>query len=452
MACASAGGTAGRRPAAEGHSQPVGKAEPVAVDAGAQQSARQSRAHDRIAAQAVAQVLAAAASVRGLAAKAPVRSRVISRREMFEHVKARLLADIPPHVAAGTEELLFALGVVATDFDYHASMVKLLGAQLAGFYDPDEDRMYLAADLGEDERLATLAHELVHALQDQHYQLGQRLKYREGASDQQAALHALAEGDATSAMAELTLGGHGNVTLEVVENKLSASMRESLESSAATADLPAILMRAVLSAYVDGLALVHWARRRGGWKAVDEVWRQVPQSTEQVLHPDKLLLHEAPEAVAVPPAPSGGKWKLLYQDVMGELSVRLVLEEWVPKGAAVRGASDWAGDRIAVYRNGEQYAIAWHVRYDTEEAAERGAAGLATGVVAQRAGNDLPPAGAPGGPACRERTERGPLGMVRKGRAVVLVAGPYQRSGATATSRGDCSGALNWGAAILARG
>ena len=73
-------------------------------------------------------------------------------------------------------------------------LVKLLGAQLAGFYDPDEDRMYLAADLGEAERLATLAHELVHALQDQHYQLGRRLKYREGASDQQAALHALAAG------------------------------------------------------------------------------------------------------------------------------------------------------------------------------------------------------------------------------------------------------------------
>ena len=63
--------------------------------------------------------------------------------------------------------------------------------------------MYLASDLQDRAADATLAHELVHALQDQYYDLGPRLSYQPEANDRESAVQALAEGDATSAMMDL---------------------------------------------------------------------------------------------------------------------------------------------------------------------------------------------------------------------------------------------------------
>src|SRR6185436_3813647 len=94
---------------------------------------------------------------------------------------------------------------------------------------------------------------------------------------------------------------------------------------------PPIIVRSVMAPYSDGIELVHWARRRGGWAAVDELWRNPPTTSEQMLHPEKLLAREPAEPIGVPVAPPAGPSAVLYHDVMGEQSVRLMFEEWLPR-------------------------------------------------------------------------------------------------------------------------
>ncbi len=427
---------------------------------------RQVGTDEQLARAAVERTLHEVTRLRGLAPLRPVRTRVVGRDELVSAVRERMDQDVPPQVVEGTERALLALGVVPIDFDYRASLLTLLGAQLAGVYDPEADVMLLASDLEEEELRATLAHELVHALQDQHYDLGRRLEYREGEADAQSALHALAEGDATSTMADQMLAQRGMTALDLSDAELSENLRSSLEAADGTQTVPRVIKQAIIAPYADGIALVHWARRRGGWEEVNRLWREPPVSTEQLLHFDKLSSGEQPEQVAVPVAAAAGM-QLTYQDVMGELSLRLVFEQWMETSAAQRAASQWAGDRLAVFRSGDRHGVVWHVRYDDAAAARRGLVGFGAGVVAaaeherEAAEETVDGGGTKGarsaervdaaaafravesGEGCQSRSRRGPLAVVLRGRDVVLVAGPHTGS-PPREAAGNCASALAW--------
>jgi hypothetical protein len=199
---------------------------------------------------------------------------------------------------------------------------------------------------------------------------------------------------------------------------------------------------------------VHWARRRGGWSEVDRIWRTLPKSTEQILHPEKLLAGEAPEAVPAPAPPPNGPEKQLYRDVWGEQSLRLLFEEWMPRRTALPAAADWGGDRVVLFHDGDRYALAWHVRFDTESAAERALGAFARGVL--RPEHLLQPtvsaqeaeAAIKADRVCRERAQRGPFAALRKGRSLAIIAGPFRRTGDGAKSESTCAAALAWAGAI----
>jgi len=411
--------------------------------------------------------LVAVSRLRELESKGPVRGRLIARAEMLDHVREQIHSEVPESAVRATGEMLFLLGVVPGNFDYEKSLLVLLESQLAGFYEPKDKTMYLLADLGAVERHATLAHELVHALQDQHYDLGQLVRWRDDATDELSAVHALAEGDATSAMLDQLLEAQGKRAIDLSDEMIVFQTRSMMEVSPAIAGVPTIIKRSVLAPYIDGLLLVHQLRRKGGWASVDGLWRKLPTTTEQLLHFDKLSSREPAETISIPAAASGMPSTLIYHDVLGEQSIRLLFEEWLPRKTAVEAAASWAGDRIAVFEDGERFALAWHMRWDREDSARKGFVALARGLL-----RDDPPDPRPGempsepapadakavsdaaasGRACRERPRRGPLAAVRIGRDVGLVAGPMRRDAKGGPSSvGTCPLALAWATAMSRR-
>ncbi len=399
----------------------------------------------------VARALELVGRVRELPPRRAVRGEILGREAMVARVRRSIREEVPAEVIAAQEEMLFALGTVPVDFDYERSLLQLVEDQLAGFYEPEDETMYLGGDLGPTARWATLAHELVHALQDQHYDLGERVEYREDGTDEQSAVHALAEGDATSAMFDFL---NGQPATEMSQFALGMMFRGSAAVSSG-GEVPELLKRSLVSPYVDGLGLVHWARRRGGWQAVDAIWRRPPTSTEQVLHPEKWLSNEAPVGVGCPPAPGKG-WKEDYRDVLGEQSLRLVFEEWMPRFRAEEAASDWGGDRVAVYSRGRTRALAWRIVFDDEGAAIRATTAFARGVLGagERAEasrlfavtQERAEAALERGPVCVERPGAGPFAVTRNERGVGVVGGPYEREGdgESARSAGSCAGIGAW--------
>ncbi len=315
----------------------------------------------------VAAALTKMASIRGLPELSPVAVGELSRVEMSEHIHDYIVAEVPAHVIDGQNRLLKALGVVPPDFDYLQATIRLMQHKLAGFYDPKTKRMYLAEDLSGPEREMTLRHEIVHALQDQHYDLQERLRYGPDLGDAQSALHALAEGDATAAMLDDQLLPQGLSSPHLGDDELAERMSESFARE--EIGVPGVLKRSAIAPYVDGLLFVNELRRSGGWAAVDAAWRKPPATSEQLLHPDKYASAEPGRAIA--PTKVSPECVLVYQDVLGEQAIRIIVEEWTDRQGAAQVASGWDGDRIVVASCPQGTRLDWRIAFDSaEDAAE----------------------------------------------------------------------------------
>jgi hypothetical protein len=141
---------------------------------------------------------------------------------------------------------------------------------------------------------------------------------------------------------------------------------------------------------------------------------------------------------------------------MGEQTVRLLLEEWLPAKTAAEAAADWGGDRIRVFSDDarSRWAVGWHVRFDNEIAAKRGFSAFARSAPLTERGHDprqLPGAAPPASSdrLCRARHSQGPLALVRRGSDLAVAIGPFQRSAATVDKDLDCAAALRWAAQIV---
>jgi hypothetical protein len=407
----------------------------------------------------VARALKYVSALRELDALGPVNGRVISRDEMVARVEHSLDTEIPPAVVGASGEILFALGTVPASYDYREGLLSVMRSELLGFYEPREKTMFLGRDLRGQELDATLWHELVHALQDQHYDLGKLLVWSNDAGDWQGAVHALAEGDATSAMLDGLFAEKGMHAPDLPETVLEL---QGALSAGTVLQVPPIVKRSVVAPYMDGLAFVNALRRRGGWPAVAAAWRCLPTSTEQILHLEKYDASEASVPLPALPASVHGPATVTYSDVYGEETLRILFEEWMPGGAAREAAAGWAGDRVTTFSDGGVTSVAWHIRYDNEAAALTALHAFARGALAPEdqlldahgrlsefvSAKDAEWATRTG-QVCRERHTRGPFAVLRRGRDLAVTLGPYRRNASGALSDSDCKVALSWAAALM---
>jgi hypothetical protein len=400
----------------------------------------------------VAEALALVSRVRGLAVKRAVPGVRLDRSALRAEMLRMLDDETPSEVLEGNSELLFALDTVPAGFDFKASVVRLYTSELAGFYDPKKQRMVLMTDLGEDGESITLYHELVHALQDQHFNLTNALDWQPDAGDTKGALHTLVEGDATAAMTDVFAAARGApaVSIPPAALRLEGALMQVTPN---LRDVPGIITRSLIAPYADGLAFVNYMREhQGGWAGVDAAFRRAPVSTEQVLHPDRYLADEAVTEVPPIEVPAGFE-PARYRDVMGEQGLRILFEEWLPAPAAAEAASDWGGDRLAVFSAGDQRLVRWHLVFDTEPAARRALKAFARGAVRPEMGPSYDPlrpfadpkaaeAAVHGDEVCLSRPQRGAFAAVRHGRHVGVSLGPYVRGSNGVQGSSDCAPAL----------
>src|SRR5437588_7490572 len=267
----------------------------LAVSHGAQQPAATNAAARNTALIAATQeVLKETSDLRQLSILRPVQSSTQSRAEIERAVVKNLDEDISPADMHAAEVTLKKLGLVPQDFQYRALMVRLLTEQVAGYYEPKTRQFHLADWIDVDGQKPIMAHELTHALQDQHFDLRRFEHWPKGDSDAELAAHALIEGDATLAM-----------VLYVSSNPMRALM--FLKSLGATGvdtkeldQAPRVLRESLLFPYQEGLNWTRALYKQGGWNEVSAAFQTLPQSTEQVMHPEKYFAHETPVKVTLP--------------------------------------------------------------------------------------------------------------------------------------------------------
>jgi hypothetical protein len=314
-------------------------------------------------------ILKETSEIRELSILRPVKSGAQSRSEIERMVIRNLDEQTTPTEMHASEVSLKKLGLVPKDFQYRSFVVKLLTEQVAGYYDPKVQQFYLADWIELEGQKPVMAHELTHALQDQHFNLRRFEEWPKGDADAELAAHALIEGDATLAM-----------TLYMAKNPLVAlaflrSVGSTNTSSEEFQKAPRALRESLVFPYQEGSEWATQIYKRGGWRMVSDAFTKLPQSTEQILHPEKYFSYEAPVKISLPDVRGllGGTWKRLDYDVNGEWSYYLILDEFLKApGESRRAAAGWAGDRYEVYETGNGDAFvaqmtAWDTANDARE-------------------------------------------------------------------------------------
>jgi hypothetical protein len=364
----------------------------------------------------------AAEQARGLSAKHPVRAGLLDRETLQRQVAGILRDELPPAELAAIEEALQAFGFVPEDLDLARYLPELLAGEVAGYYDPE--KKYLAivrqpaagradrggragrADPGRrpakgenaerdlDEPSAferrtedtVIIHELVHALQDQHFGLDRFKGDEDPLSDAAAARDALVEGDATVAMFGFLLGIRIEDDPEAAEGVLrslgAAGQAAAALGSEGLAEAPVWLRESLLFSYVEGAAFCLDLLKTGGHELLDHAYKAPPLSTEQILHPEKWHGRRRDDPVRLAWPDLGATlpgYRKLIEGELGERDVRLLLRESLRDGDAEQdkerrraeaAAAGWGGDRFAVYTKGRTRLLVWITEWDA--AAEAG--------------------------------------------------------------------------------
>lgn len=336
-----------------------------------------------------AEVEANVVALRGLEPLATITPVVLSRDALRDRLAAEM-AETTPEAARADVLELSAFDFMEPDYDLAAAQLELQGDGILGYYDPDTAEFVVVNDgaLLDAPAQWTHAHEYVHALQDQHYDLG-ALTDDTVNSEFQAAVRALAEGEAELVQyLYLTEGSFfsDEETTAIIADAAAAG-RDDLDN------YPPMLISSLVFPYSSGSRFVEALYNEGGFAAIDAAWLDPPRSTEQILHPERYLAGDAPQIVALNPLTDtlGVGWEQIADDILGEFFLREYLDQQLATSAAERLAEGWGGDRYAVYWNETTGGLVMALRlvWDTaEDAAEFAAtypdypAGL-FGVVAQ---------------------------------------------------------------------
>jgi len=324
------------------------------------------------------------AAVRELPLLRPVDFRVSDRETIRAYAESSLGRDLSADDWAGQQALLTHLDLLPDSIDLRDLVVRLYTEQVAGYYDPVHKTFYLADWLPRLLQKGVVAHEIVHALQDQHFDLEVWLGGLSPTEDRSLARAAVVEGDAMAAMLAYLLepAGVSPDRLPDVASLLEGSGDRIAEAFPDFDRAPEALKRLLLFPYVEGSSFALDAVRRGGWDAVDRLYRKPPESSEQILHPERYWdAPDLPRAVVIDDD-DGGPGAPIAEGEWGEFGTSLVLSAALGDTAAARAASrGWDGDRYALYRAGDgRLRYLWKMAWDSPAEAERFAAAYARGV------------------------------------------------------------------------
>ncbi len=307
--------------------------------------------------------------------KQPVERNFMTRADLAKYQEEEFRRDNPPEDITKYQKIYEIFGFTPKGFDLARTYIDLLNEQVLGFYDPQTKKLYIVVD-GDPNKVSplvkfTVEHELTHGLQDQYYDLQKLRPIRkptdtEWNDDRDAALTALIEGDAVQSQTVWLLGGN------LSQSELQQIVTESGSSSSNQLDKsPLILKDTLLFPYEAGASFVQQVYQKGGWAAVDKVWKESPpQSTSQILHPEKYLNRVEPVKVALTSQVEtlGNGWKSLDINTQGELQTRIWLQGGVGADEAKKAATGWAGDRYQVVEDAQgQAGFVWRSQWDNDK-------------------------------------------------------------------------------------
>jgi len=289
-----------------------------------------------------------------------------SREQMRSYVDAKIAEELPPEEIERLTVAYRLFGLIPDTLDLAALLSELYAEQVVGYYEPDSSTLYVVDDADPTIARLTIAHELVHALQDQYMSLDSILSVR-NQNDRVLAAQAILEGQATLGSMLAVMPGQdadafGNLWTDVGVRQMMSEQQQRMPVFAAA---PRIIKEGLIFPYLAGADFVRWFSR--AYPDTVPFGSRLPASTEHILQPEQYRAGDWPVALSFVESEVA-----VYTDDLGQFETQLLLAEWTGNDPiGVSGATGWAGDRYAVFETGGDYALVWWTVWDDQPAADR---------------------------------------------------------------------------------
>ncbi|MDD3717741.1 MAG: hypothetical protein PHP28_03640 [Actinomycetota bacterium] len=325
----------------------------------------------------IAEVFEETVSVRGLDADPNIPVNYLTREELEARMLEDFAEDNPEEELEDAQGIMVMLGFIEPDLDLEDFYIAMLTEQIAGFYDPEDNGLYLISESQSMSAMDryTLSHEFVHYLQDQNFDLMRPPFYDpddiEVPTDDDSSFAAtcLVEGDAV-------LTSENWLMAYMDAEDMMDMYSESEEYSSDILDsAPEYIYESLLFPYMEGADFVRYIYEEGGFDAIDKAFDNPPSTTEQIYHPEKYIEGEGAIEVELEDISSklGGGWILDYENVLGEFDVYQLFAPYFSDIDDVEtAAGGWGGNRYHYYTSGDGeellvQAYAWDSEKDAQE-------------------------------------------------------------------------------------
>jgi hypothetical protein len=318
-------------------------------------------------------------AITGLEFHKDVPYAVIGKSQLRAFLEARMKDTIKPEEIHAEETTLKMFGFLPPDFDLKKTTVDLLTEQAAAFYDYHKKKLFIletgdsTTDLHTETEKTALAHELGHALADQHFRLEKYIREGAHSDDGSSARLAVMEGQASWLMtAYLSKASTGQP--EVPPGVLEL-MSHAVESSASQypvfSKAPLYLRESLVFPYTSGMLFQNAVYEKLGKKAFAEVFERPPLSTQQIIHPEKYLDHVAPDIPALPAIPDAKQFRKVGDGTLGEFDFHVLLLQYAGKEEADSLAPHTSGGMYELLeaKRGRHPVLAFAANWDTPDSA-----------------------------------------------------------------------------------
>jgi hypothetical protein len=332
--------------------------------------AAQPRANNAEFSAAADEVLQQVSEITGLKLLTPVKKTLRSRDEIRAYVLREMDDEKNPAERNAEARSAEAFGLIPKGFDLDNFLVDLLTEQIAGLYDPKAREFYIADWIPIDDQRMVMAHELTHALQDQHFQIEAWVKAARPNDDAELARESVLEGSAMAAMIDYLLQGKGYSVVDLPA--IDPSMFDGdMSKSPKLQEAPPFLKDSMVFPYFGGLTFSTAILKTAGWKGLSAVFAKPPISTQQIMHPALYKSGKTPPEVTVPSFQKllGPDWTKIDENEMGEFGWLEILKQFLGENTAKSLAATWDGDRYVLYeqKQTKRLVLMARLHLDNEE-------------------------------------------------------------------------------------
>ncbi len=296
-----------------------------------------------------------------LPATRPVKRRLLTRDEVKRELAKKMNDDEGTKRLERSELVLKKFGLLDRDFQLRPFLLNLLTEQVAAYYEPKTRTVNLMDWVSPDEQKPVLAHELTHAVQDDHVHLekwgdpqpanisktvaddNRHISLDEASTSREA----VTEGQAMVAFVDYEIKDTGRTLATAPElGDRVRSLSTDMSGSPVLARAPLLLQQSLLFPYSAGLGFEQALLiERGVDAAFAGALDRPPSSSHEVMHPEDYIAHRPVPVLTMPDIhPLLDKdWEPYDVGVMGELDVRILAELFGGQSIAGPLAVAWDG-------------------------------------------------------------------------------------------------------------